>query len=268
MSHTPALLVGVAALTATTATAQQPERYLIYDGLRSYVEVPASPDLSISAAGLTVEAWMRPDSLSFSHSQGSLPTEQYVHWLGKGTKDEEEWTFRMYSLTTPPGPRANRVSFYVFNLRGGRGCGSYLQDPLVPGQWMDVVGVADASAQTTAIYKNGVLRHTNSFAGIITPSAGGAPLRIGTKDFASFFHGAVGPVRIWNRPLTRSEVSALFASGIVPRQGLVAQYLFTEAAGTVVHDAIGSHDGALVGAVRSAGSGAIQSSTGSSGGGC
>ena len=217
MKHSAVLLVGVATLAAT---AQGPEHYLVYDGAKSYVEVPASPDLSVTAAGLTVEAWMRPDSLSFAHTQGSLPTEQYVHWLGKGTKDEEEWTFRMYSLTSPAGPRANRVSFYIFNLRGGRGCGSYFQDPIVPGRWMDVVGVVDASARTTTIYKNGVLRHTNSFAGIISPVAGEAPLRIGSKDFASFFqwgyragadlgsptHGGRGPraVRIGDRSTTRA----------------------------------------------------------------
>ena len=265
MRHNVVLLVGLAALAAT---AQGPERYLVYDGAKSYVEVPTSPDLSITASGLTVEAWMRPDSLSFTHTQGSLPTEHYVHWLGKGTKDEEEWTFRMYSLTSPASPRANRVSFYVFNPNGGRGCGSYFQDPLVSGRWMEVVGVVDASARTTTIYKNGVLRHTNSFAGIISPAAGGAPLRLGSKDFASFFHGAIGPVRIWNRPLTADEVRVLYASGTVPQRGLVAHYRFTEGSGTVVHDAAGGHDGTLVEAVWSAESGAVQSSTGTSGGGC
>jgi len=262
------VLIGVGALAATTAAAQAPDRYLTYDGVRSYVEVPASPGLSVSADGLTIEAWMRPDSLSFAHTQGSLPTEQYVHWLGKGEKDQEEWTFRMYGLTTPPGPRANRVSFYVFNLRGGRGCGSYSQDPIVPGRWMDVVGVADASARTTTIYKNGVPRHTNSFAGIITPAAGGAPLRIGSKDFLSFFRGAIGPVRIWNRPLAADEVRALYASGTVPQRGLVAQYLFSEGGGTVAHDSVGGHDGTLTGAAWGSGGGEIQASTGTSGGGC
>lgn len=268
MTRTATLLAGLAALVTTRAGAQVPVHFLVYDGVRSHVEVRASPDLSMSAAGLTVEAWMRPDALSFTHTQGSLPTEQYVHWLGKGEKDAEEWTFRMYGLTTPPGPRANRVSFYVFNLRGGRGCGSYFQDPLVPGRWMDVVGVADASAQTTTIYKNGVPRHSNSYAGIITPAAGGAPLRIGSKDFLSFFDGAIGPVRIWNRPLTAAEVAALYTSGTVPQRGLVAQYRFTEGSGTVVHDSVGGHDGAIVGAVWGSGGGEMQSNTGTSGGGC
>src|SRR5512137_1062676 len=115
MTRLPTLLAGLVAIVTTTAGSQAPVHYLAYDGVRSYVEVPASPDLSMSAAGLTVEAWMRPDSLSFTHTEGSLPTEQYVHWLGKGAPDAQEWTFRMYGLTTPLAPRANRVSFYVFN---------------------------------------------------------------------------------------------------------------------------------------------------------
>ena len=40
--------------------------------------------------------------------------------------------------------RDKRISFYVFNLGGGRGCGSYFQDPIQAGQWIHVAGVADS----------------------------------------------------------------------------------------------------------------------------
>jgi len=245
-----------------------PHRYLRYEGSNTYVEIDSSPDLSVDNAGLTVEAWMRPDTLSFAHTEGSRANELYVHWLGKGQRGEQEWAFRMYSATTPPGPRANRISFYVFNASGGRGCGSYFQDPLQPKQWLHVVGVVDSSAQTTAIYKNGVLRHVDSFAGILTTTAGSAPLRIGTRDLASFFGGGIGPVRVWKRALNADEVQGLFLAGTIPRSDLVAEYLFEEGRGSTAADSADSHDGTISGARRDSRRGQLSTATGTSGGGC
>jgi hypothetical protein len=70
-----------------------------------YVEIPDSVDFSqpTSGAGLSVEAWFRPDLLDFT---GEGP-DNYVHWIGKGEPRRYEWGFRFYPL----GPhRPNRVS--------------------------------------------------------------------------------------------------------------------------------------------------------------
>jgi Concanavalin A-like lectin/glucanases superfamily len=241
---------------------------LHFNGLSDFAAVASSPDLSVSPAGLTVAAWVRPDTLTFPKTEGSLPTEQYVHWLGKGETGQHEWVFRMYS--DPADPRANRISFYVFNANGGRGCGSYFQDPLQAGQWIDVVGVADTATQQVMIYKNGALRATTSFAGLITPTPGSAPLRMGTRDFSSFLQGAIGPVRVWNRPLTASEVHDLYAATAVPPNGLVAEYLLSEGAGLTAHDTSGhAHHGSLFGATLGTDPApVVNTTTGSSGGGC
>ncbi len=242
--------------------------YLRFKGATSYAEIPNAPDFSVSAAGLTVAVWMRPDTLTFPVTEGSLPTQKYVHWLGKGQPGSEEWTFRMYSRTSPEGPRANRISFYVFNPEGGRGCGSYFQDPITPGEWIHVVGVVDAGAQRTSIYKNGQFRHSDSYSGLIRPAHGVAPLRLGTQSLASFFQGAMGPVRVWSRPLSASEVQGLYNSNAVPRQGLVAQYRLNEGRGSVIHDTADGHEGALFNVAWGRGRRPIAAATGSSGGGC
>lgn len=186
-----------------------PEPYLLFNGTfegTSYAEVrvpdplPNAPPLSVSAAGLSVAVWMRPDTLMFpGHQTSPSANEQYVHGLGKGEHSgvggDHEWTFRMYS--DPSLPKANRLSFYVSNPVGGLGCGSYFQDPIEAGQWIHVVGVVDAAAHETASYKNGELRHSESYinqqapdgSGLlitITPKAGLAPLRLGTRDFNSY----------------------------------------------------------------------------------
>jgi hypothetical protein len=263
-----ASFVVMAPAYGAAAGATAPTVYLTFNGINSYVEIPSNPDLSLSNAGLTIAVWMRPDSLTFSKTEGSLASQQYVHWLGKGQSAQQEFTFRMYSLTHP-GPRQNRISFYAFKLDGGRGCGSYFQDPIQPGQWLQVVGVVDQSVSRVSIYKNGQFRHSDSYASLTpAPQPGSAPLRIGSKDLNSYFQGAIGPIWIWNRPLTASEVGGLFSSGAVPQTGLVAQYLMNEGTGMTIRDSVGGHNGTISGATWGHGSGVIGAGGGQSGGGC
>jgi hypothetical protein len=233
---------------------------LQFDGLGSYVEVPDSADFSVgTSGGLTVSAWLRPDTLQFPTAEGS----GYVYWLGKGERSgdrgDQEWALRIYSQENTEG-RANRISFYVFNRRGGLGIGSYFQDPVVPGEWIHVVAVADGAR--TAIYKNGVFRQCDQYYGAgdstcqryaerfwITPEHGGAPLRLGTQNGRSFFAGALADVRIWSRALDAAEIAALYSDSVVPSAGLVAEWRLDEGAGTTAHDSTGAHDGLIVNAI-------------------
>lgn len=219
-----------------------PSTYLQFNGMSDYVEVPDSTDFSVSTSGaLTFSAWMKPDTLTFPRTEGT----GYVHWMGKGQSSEQEWLFRMYSQGNSEN-RQNRISCYVFNPSGGIGVGSYFEDPVAPGQWIHVVGVADG--QSTHIYKNGILRDSDVYAGTITPQHGPAPLRMGTRDFQSFFQGGLAGVRIWNRALSAAEVGLLYSSGVVPQQGLVAEYPLDGSTGTIARDTTGRHDGSIFGA--------------------
>jgi hypothetical protein len=209
---------------------------LQFNGTASdYVEISDSADFSVATTGsLSVSAWMRPDVLTFPNFEKS----GYVHWMGKGEADQQEWTFRMYNeTTTDVPPRPNRISFYVFNLQGRQGVGSYFQEPVQVGEWIHVVGIADG--QNSSIYKNGVFKQSQSYAGIITPQRGAAPVRMATRDFHSFFLGAIRGVRFWNRALTAAEVQMVFTNTI-PQDGLVAEYQLEQ---DIVPDTAGLHDG-------------------------
>ena len=212
---------------------------LQFNGTASdYVEFPDSADFSVATTGsLSVSAWMRPDVLTFPNFEST----GYVHWLGKGEAGQQEWTFRIYNeTTTDVPPRPNRISFYVFNPQGHQGVGSYFQEPVQIGEWIHVVGVADG--ENSSIYKNGVFKQSQSYAGIITPQHGTAPLRMATRDFRSFFLGTIRGVRIWNRALTASEVQMVFNEAI-PRDGLVAEYRLEQ--DIVPHEA-GLHNGQIL----------------------
>jgi hypothetical protein len=179
-----------------------------------YVEVPDSEDFSqpTSGAGLTVEAWVRPDWFSFP----GQTADPYVHWLGKGEARQLEWGLRFYSQNSS---RPNRISAYIWNPHGGEGAGAYFQDVLVAGQWIHVVACFDPGdlSDPTAgvhIYKDGVPRLGPPSPGTlysnpkfkIAPRHGTAPLRIGTLDLGSFLFGAVDEVAVYPRVLSPDEV--------------------------------------------------------------
>jgi hypothetical protein len=68
-------------------------------------------------------------------------------------------------------------------------------------------------------------------------------LRIATRDFNSFFLGAIREVRVWNRALTASEVQLVYANTI-PQDGLVAEYRLDYG---IAPDTVGLHDGQIIG---------------------
>jgi hypothetical protein len=219
--------------------------YLHFDGQQTYIEVPTSADFSLTTTGeLCVSAWIRPSTLTFPKTDGKGIdlTKAYVHWLGKGGHDQEEWTFRIYSLDNTVG-RANRISFYVFNPGPGEGIGSHYQDPNHPvevGVWIHVVGSADS--EKTYLHINGAFIDSDVYSPQIQPQPGSAPLRIGTRDFNSYFEGEIREVRVWNRLLTDPEIQALYSLGTVPAGGLVAEYLLTQ---DIAPDTAGSHTGKI-----------------------
>jgi len=227
--------------------------YLHFSGDGDYVEIPSAPDVSLGPRGLTVSAWLKPDTLEFSKAEGS----GYVYWMGKGEKDQYEWAARMYSHTNRENPpRPNRISFYLFNLDGGLGQGSYSQEPVRIGEWIQIT--ARASRGETAIYRNGEYVRCDEYDGPaghgcqahperIHPMPGNAPLRLGTRDFKSFFQGGLSQVRIWNRALEGEEIRRVFQNDI-PRSGLAAEFLLNEGGGDTVHDNTGKHQGRIVGA--------------------
>jgi len=173
----------------------QNDSVLVFDGIDDYIEIPDSADFSVATTGqLTVSAWIRPDAPTFPAAEST----GYVHWMGKGQRGQYEWAFRMYNQQASDNPpRPNRISFYVFNLAGGQGIRSHVQEPVVHGEWLHIVGMADS--EKTSIYKNGAFKDCDRYTGSgpgpcnsyapdhwIVPERGRTPLRIGTRICPAF----------------------------------------------------------------------------------
>lgn len=180
-----------------------------FNGTDAYIEIPDHDAFSLTTTGqLSISVWMRPGTLTFPKVEGS----GYVHWMGKGGPNQHEWTFRMYSLGNKED-RQNRTSFYLFNLTGGDGAGSYVEEKVTSGTWYHYVVVADMRTDTLKLYKNGILKDRDPFINSeynINPRNGTAPVRIGTRNFSSFFKGAIDNIHIYNRALSVSEIRQLY----------------------------------------------------------
>jgi hypothetical protein len=183
-----------------------------FDGATQFMKVPDAPGLSPATRGvLTIEAWLRPDTLQFTRQEGT----GYVHWLGKGESGRHEYVARMYSLRNDED-RPNRISGYLFNIAGGKGAGSYFEERIKKGQWIHYVLVINAREKDldypngyTKIYLDGKLKAKNdlNYHGTsIVPTRGSAPFRIGTRDLNSFFQGAVGKVALYTKELSTKTI--------------------------------------------------------------
>jgi hypothetical protein len=195
------------------------DRSVEFDGKRTYVEIPSHADFSVRTHkhGMTVEAWMQPDRLVFPGE----PKKEYLHWLGKGEPEREEWAFRFYSQTSSDRP--NRLSAYIFNPSGSEGAGAYFQDASFwrgakeCQPWVHVVacydpGTREDPKEGVSIYINGKLKQGPPAKGTlyrtydIVPQAGDAPVRLGTRELKAFFHGRLAEVAIYPRVLTAEEI--------------------------------------------------------------
>lgn len=204
--------------TPASATMPNGEKAPSFNGSSQYLTIPSSPKLSVPTKRvLTIVAWIKPAVLNFTRTEN----EDFVYILGKGNPTQGyEYANRMYSYNNSAG-RPNRISVYHWNPNGGLGSGSYFQDAVNTTDWIMLTDVIDMNRGVVDIYKNGVLRDSTPLSQYSTvPQATSSPFNIGTRNFNSWFQGAVGKVSVYDRVLTTAELSSLYkamtAAGTVP----------------------------------------------------
>lgn len=113
-------------------------------------------------------------------------------------------------------------------------------------KWHLMVGTFDGT--TRKIYIDGLAQTTS------TATSTGALNLTATFYVTAFqggnnFRGKSDEARIWNRALTATEVQNMYFNNIVPRDNLVAEYLFNEGSGATALDTSGNgNNGTITGA--------------------
>jgi lysophospholipase L1-like esterase len=190
-----------ATATATGIVAQA----FSFDGTNGYVQVPDSPVLH--PTNLTVETWVRFDSLDSAGSGASPAGDQYLVFK----QNSRSSGFEGFDLSKT---RVTGGDVFRFLVSSASGLSVELHSvtQVATGVWYHVAGVRGSNF--TQVYVNGQLeRQTNvTFAQNYTNS----PLYFGTSGQSSWDHklkGRLDEVSLYNRDLAASEINAIYAAG-------------------------------------------------------
>jgi len=178
---------------------------IAFNGMGDYRQYPDSDMFSAVSGELTILAWIQPAVLQFPKSE----SVGYVNWMGKGEPGEYEWTFRIYNEDNAD-KTPSRIVFAVFNRDGTKEANVSFQDLLEANKWIHVA--AKIEGGKIQIFKDGIVRQEMIYVPDVTLGNGTAPLRIGTREFNSFFQGKMAKIRIYNKPLLASEIYAIYAA--------------------------------------------------------
>lgn len=178
-----------------------------FDGIDDNIEVADRSEYSISNTGeITILLWVRPTTFDFKDTYNN-----YVNFLGKGNSYDpanQEWGFRVYSDSHKT--RARNYVFYVFNISGGLGVGSTIENKQIEGKWVHIVGMVKNNK--TKIYFNGELEDIDPYSRYsIVPQNGNSSLFFGYRDTSGgHFQGGLDEIMIFNRSLTDNEIKKIY----------------------------------------------------------
>ena len=105
------------------------------------------------------------------------------------------------------------MSAYAFNLEGGLGSGSYVQEEIQEKEWIHFVARYDIETNKITLFKNGIQKDQDDLYDKtygVQVQNGTAPLRLGTRSKWSYFQGCIDDLRIYSRALSESEILALY----------------------------------------------------------
>jgi hypothetical protein len=193
---------------------------LQFDGIGNYVLLP-----SINAgSAFSIEAWFNFEDFTALTSQITIFKDSYVNGSfgsiymsgDDGTNFDIEWWFNSDYRLGASGPSKQTWYHFVF--------------------------VSDGA--TVKIYIDGALRTAGDYAVSFNND-----LEVGTGDGAGYWKGMVDEIRIYNRALSVSEVTAHYNGTFSNESGLLGLWHFDEGSGEIVVDSSGNgNDGVIYGA--------------------
>ena len=229
-----------------------------FNGVHDYITFGAAPSLnttSPASTGFTLEAWIKIDGNGITTSTGTGGVTA-IPIIAKGRSESDASGVNMnYFL----GITSSDVLVADFEEASGSNTG--LNHPISgsgPGAtvtrnvWTHVAVTYNISNGTWTLYKNGVN------AGSLDMTDGTVPENISqqhasigsalntTGVAAGFFNGKIDEVRIWNRPLSASEISTNMNLQLTSGTGLLGRWGLNENGNVTATNSIaGSVNGTL-----------------------
>ena len=191
---------------------------LDFDGNDDYVDCGTGSDLSLTT-GFTLEAWVRPDSLSGIR-----------RIVAKGAPGG-------YGF----GQNAGRLRFTTFGIKDYDTAGVYL----TVGVWTHVAVVLDAS-NDAHFYVNGLPVET--IAGTNPANTTAMPFNIGRlANNIEYWDGLIDELRVWNTVRTDEQILESFNQSLNGDEaGMVAYWRLDEGGDATATDTANTNDGTLV----------------------
>jgi Leucine-rich repeat (LRR) protein len=176
-----------------------------FDGTNNFVQIPDSPILH--PTNFTVEAWVRFSGLDSAGSGGSPAGDQYI-FFHQNTRSAD---FEGIDLSKTRIAGSDRFRFLVSSATGQF---AEMESATVisTGVWYHVAAVRGSNFNQ--LYINGALEVQTNVA--FAQDYGPQPLFFGSSGQSYWDHkfkGNLDEVSFYNRPLSSSEVAAIFLAG-------------------------------------------------------
>jgi len=183
---------------ATSDKAGTAGQALLFDGLDDYVGLPFASQALGSA--MTITAWVYRTGSSFDTSVQGI--------ISNDVNSNRGISIGAYPVNGPSPASANKLQVSVYNSLE---TGSDLLGLLIPlDEWQYVATVADGV--NLKIYQDGQLQGSTPFSGNLR---GSANFHIGHDQYDAsagrFWQGKIDNVRFYNRALTTTEISDIYA---------------------------------------------------------
>jgi hypothetical protein len=165
-----------------------------FDGPTQGLGVPSNALLNVSS-GMTFTLWVKPTTWN----AGS--------WVGHTVAQRGRWGWnRVWALEKV---NASEFSFWIRALNGGAGGAVVVSNLPALDQWTHVAATCDSATGVMALYYNGVLQGSATFATGTAVGSSSDELRLGTGEGAGSYSGQLDGVRLFNRALSASELLSL-----------------------------------------------------------
>jgi hypothetical protein len=198
------------------------DRALSFDGVDDYIET----DGMYLDGNRTFEVWMKPD---FSYDDGE--EHEWIYWNAGGTY------MHGYKHSN------DKTYFVIRGLNNWKGAYEVIQ--FETDTWHHFAGVYNKTDDKLYLYWDGELIASAQGSGELSGVEGN--FYIGSNGgFCRWFDGVIDDVRIYNRPLSSSEIQDNYNRS-VSTSGLVSWWKMNDT-GDIATDSIGGNDGTIYGA--------------------